>query len=247
MRIIFALLLALPIFGAKIIDYNIYQRDDRVDISLSFDSAYDGGISQKKKENIVIYTINAGLFKEKEMDLDSKIIKKIRIFAQDKKTFIALNIADGVVINASTIGDKFGLRLRASFENQALKLKDDHSKEQVLQQEYDFTNYILVLAVLVLLLVGLWFFRLYLRQKHPMDRNFSLIFQRPLDRHNQLMVFVYGGKRYTMIVGNSNVLLACDEDFKQEEFTKEKPKQKDFDAYFEENKQKLQKMLLKND
>lgn len=37
--------------------------------------------------------------------------------------------------------------------------------------------------------------------------DFTIIFQRFLDKNNQLVVFDHANKRYTMIIGNSNVLL----------------------------------------
>ncbi|EAL5902908.1 hypothetical protein DSE64_05115 [Campylobacter lari] len=249
MKFIWILLLALPLFGAKILDYNIYPREDRVDITFSFDVPYKEGISQKKKDGIIIFTLNAKSAKEEDRALNSDIIKKIKIFSEDKKTFIALNVGDKIQITADAIGE-YGLRLRAQKEGVNLSTKKslEEKNEEIKMQEYDFTNYILVVSVLILLLVGLWFLKIYLRQKHPLDRNFNLIFQRPLDRHNQLVVFEYGLKRYTMIIGNSNVLLETNEALiKNEEQNKapQKPKEKDFDSYFEENKQRLQNLLLK--
>ncbi|EAJ1253951.1 hypothetical protein A0Y59_01915 [Campylobacter lari] len=249
MKLIWILLFALPLFGAKILDYNIYSREDRVDITFSFDVPYKEGISQKRKDNIIIFTLNAQSIKEEDKTLDSNIIKKIKIFSEDKKTFIALSIGDKVQINADIISE-YGLRLRAQKEgaNLATKKKLIETSEEVKMQEYDFTNYILVVSVLILLLIVLWFLKIYLKQKHPLDRNFNLIFQRSLDRHNQLIVFEYGLKRYTMVVGNSNIVLETSEVvIKNEELnkTQQKPAEKDFNSYFEENKQRLQNLLLK--
>ncbi|RKO64606.1 hypothetical protein CKA54_04180 [Campylobacter sp. P255] len=249
MKIFWILLLALPLFGAKILNYNIYPREDRVDITFSFDTPYKEGVSQKKKNDIVIFTLDAKTVKEEDKVLNSNIIKKIKIFSEGEKTFIALSVGDKIEISADSIGE-YGLRLRAQKEGANLtskKTAEEKTKEMNMQ-EYDFTNYILVLSVLILLLVGLWFLKMYLRQKHPLDRNFNLIFQRPLDRHNQLVVFEYGLKRYTMIIGNSNIVLETSQaTMKSEEVTKTPPKSKerDFDSYFEENKQRLQNLLSK--
>ncbi|OCX43343.1 hypothetical protein A7X81_08895 [Campylobacter ornithocola] len=249
MKFIWILLFALPLFGAKILDYNIYPREDRVDITFSFDVPYKEGISQKKKDGIIIFTLNAQSAKEEDKTLNSSIIKKVKIFSESKKTFIALSVGDKIQINADTIGE-YGLRLRAQKEGVNLTTKkslDEKSKE-VSMQEYDFTNYILVVSILILLFIALWFLKIYLKQKHPLDRNFNLIFQRPLDRYNQLVVFEYGLKRYTMVIGKSNIILETTEAvIKNEEQNKtsQKPKEKDFDSYFEENKQRLQNLLLK--
>ncbi|CAM4120687.1 hypothetical protein [Campylobacter armoricus] len=246
----FLFLVFFPLFGANILDYNIYPRDDRVDITFSFDGPYDLGISQNKKGNIVIFTLNAKISKEEDKTINSKIIKKVKIFSEGEKTFIALNIGDDVDIKADTIGDKFGLRLRAqkkdSFVSQEQPVLNNQTTTGVNMQEYDFTNYILVVSVLVLLLIVLWFFKNYLKQKHPIDRNFNMIFQRSLDRNNQLIVFEYGLKRYIMIIGNSNVVLETSDALeKNENINSQKSQEKDFDSYFEANKQRLQNLISK--
>ncbi|AJC85683.1 hypothetical protein [Campylobacter sp. RM16704] len=251
MKIFWILFLAFPLFGAKILDYNIYPRDDRVDITFYFDKPYESGVSQNKKDGIVIFTLNAETLKEEDKTLNSDFVKKIKIFSEAKKTFIALNVGDNVEIKADTIGgDKYGLRLRVqkegSFTLPAKQTLSEKTTKDLNMQEYDFTNYILVVSILILLLIVLWFLKNYLKQKHPLDRNFNLIFQRPLDRHNQLIVFEYGLKRYTMIIGNSNIVLETNDVLeKSEKVNSQNPKEKDFDFYFEENKQKLKNMLLK--
>ncbi len=50
MKVLLLSILALPLFAVELISYNIYDRNDRVDLMLSFDSAYGGKISQKKKK-----------------------------------------------------------------------------------------------------------------------------------------------------------------------------------------------------
>lgn len=42
--------LILPLYSVELISYNIYDRNDRVDLMLSFDNAYNGKISQKKEK-----------------------------------------------------------------------------------------------------------------------------------------------------------------------------------------------------
>lgn len=253
MKFLLLFCMALPLFGAKILDYNIYPRDDRVDLTFSFDTPYDGGINQSKKDNILIITLDAKTSKEEDQTIDSNIIKKVKIFSQGEKTLIALNLGEKVEIKADSIGDKFGLRLRAQKEGvvslssikQTSMLPEENLQTNKQEDNYDFTNYILVMSALLLLLIGLWVLKIYLRSKYPLDRNFNLIFQRPLDRHNQLIVFEYGTKRYTMVIGNSNLVLETSEAIAEEKSVKINSKEKDFNSYFEENKQRLQNLLLK--
>ncbi|MCR6571176.1 hypothetical protein [Campylobacter insulaenigrae] len=247
MRFLLFFILALPLFAAKIVDYNIYTRDDRVDITFSFDTPYKGGVSQNKKGNTLIVTLNAKISKEEDKVINSNFVKKIKIFSQKEKTLVVLDTGENVELKADV--DQYVLRLRVQKEGIVQKpLQTKEIQMDTKQNEYDFTTYILVMSVLILLLVGLWILKIYLRQKYPLDRNFNLIFQRSLDRHNQLVVFEYGMKRYTMVVGNSNIVLESNQISMEENSLKLTPKEtqeKDFNSYFEENKQRLQDLLSK--
>lgn len=50
MRLLVLFFLILPLYSVELISYNIYDRNDRVDLMLSFDNAYNGKISQKKEK-----------------------------------------------------------------------------------------------------------------------------------------------------------------------------------------------------
>ena len=52
MRIFLILLICLTSsFSASLLTYNIYERNDRVDVMLSFDVPYDGKIYEKSTDN----------------------------------------------------------------------------------------------------------------------------------------------------------------------------------------------------
>lgn len=64
------------------------------------------------------------------------------------------------------------------------------------------------MLVLFVLLIVLWWLKRTLAFKNTgVTRDFRMVFQRFLDKNNQLIVFEYASKRYTMIVGNSNIVL----------------------------------------
>lgn len=50
MRLLVLFFLILPLYSVELISFNIYDRNDRVDLMLSFDNAYNGKISQKKRK-----------------------------------------------------------------------------------------------------------------------------------------------------------------------------------------------------
>ncbi|EAC1612009.1 hypothetical protein ACY3CT_001752, partial [Campylobacter jejuni] len=80
-------------------------------------------------------------------------------------------------------------------------------------------------------------------KNNNVSRDFTMIFQRFLDKNNQLVVFDHANKRYTMIIGNSNVLLESVE-IPEEQIIKHTEKtEKNFDSFFEENKKRIQNLI----
>ncbi|MDO4674089.1 hypothetical protein [Campylobacter sp.] len=247
MRGIFFLLFALPLFGVRLIDYNIYDRNDRVDLMLSFDGAYEGRISQSKNGDFTLLSFENLEAKNDLKTLNSKLVDKIQITHKDNKTFIMFQNKKKLDFSISSVNDKFGVRIRALpagkilSEKKVSVLDDNQTLTQAKNpnlKDYDYTTYILVVLVLVLLLFALWWLK---RTKGGESGDFRLKFQRGLDRNNRLMVLDYENKRYVLIVGASNLLLESRE-LLQDERTEDK--EKNFDSFFEENKRKIQNLIL---
>lgn len=249
MKFIAMLLFAFPLFAVNLTQYNIYDRNDRVDLMLSFDSAYNGDISQKKEKDFTLLTLNGLDYKKNELkDLNSKLISKISINSKDKKTYIMFQTKEDIALNVSLANDKFGLRIRATpkeTKEKSIVSEELPKAKSTTLEGADLTNYMIVMLILVLLLVVLWWLKRILRYKNSGNsKNFTIIFQRPLDRNNQFIVLEYNFKRYTLIVGESNLLLEAIAFEKQENKTEQGEKtEKDFDSFFEENKRKIQQRI----
>lgn len=247
--------LTLPLFAVKLVDYNIYDRNDRVDLMLSFDNAYNGKISQTKDKNFILLTFSKLTYSKDELkNLSSKLVDRISISSKNNDTYIMLKNKQNISLNVSSINDKFGVRIRVTQENKQKKLtqdsilKSNHEKETPFEfkdknlVKYDYTNYILVMVILIILLVILWWLKNSLiSKKSGISRDFRMVFQRFLDKNNQLVVFEYDHKRYTMIIGNSNVVLESMK-IEQEKIDSEE-KEKNFDSFFEENKKRIQNLI----
>ena len=64
------------------------------------------------------------------------------------------------------------------------------------------------------------------------DESIDVIYEKPLDNQNKVVLLNYENQKYLILVGSSNVLL--------DKFGEEKIKNKDdFELFFEQNKQKL--------
>ncbi|TKX32602.1 hypothetical protein CQA76_02985 [Campylobacter aviculae] len=254
-----SMIAVLPLFAVKLIDYNIYDRNDRVDVMFSFDNAYNGKVSQTKNKNLILLTFNDLVFNKDELKkLNSRLVDKISISSKNSNTYVMLKNKQDVSVNVSSINDNFGVRIRVLEYNQENTLnlnvstltKEKEDSDFLLKNtsssKYDYTNYILVMLVLIILLIVLWWLkRTIFFQKNGMSRDFHMVFQRFLDKNNQFMVFEYANKRYIVIVGNSNIILETteltDRDYKIS-VTDDK-KEKNFDSFFEENKKRIQNII----
>ncbi|EAJ3099172.1 hypothetical protein CV507_02955 [Campylobacter coli] len=254
MKVLLLSILALPLFAVELISYNIYDRNDRVDLMLSFDSAYGGKISQKKEKNLTLLTLSDLKYSKEELkSLNSGLVDKISISSKDNNTYIMLQNKEPISLELSSINDKFGVRIRAvqqgkesiNPEQSNLSTNEEpilNSKKTSLEG-YDYTNYILVMLVLFVLLIVLWWLKRTLAFKNTgVSRDFRMVFQRFLDKNNQLIVFEYASKRYTMIVGNSNIVLEEIEIPDYEPKVTEKS-EKNFDSFFKENKKRIQSLI----
>ncbi len=107
------LTLFIPAFAAKLVNFSVYDREDRVDLMLSFDAPYNGHISQMKQGNIIAISLNDLLTdKAQSQNLSKGIVKKVLITPQNNKTAIALETSSQANINISSINNKIGLRIR---------------------------------------------------------------------------------------------------------------------------------------
>lgn len=110
------LLLLLPLsslFASKILSYNIYDRTDRVDVMITFDTPYKGVIRQaKNNSNIIIKLGDASIESSKIKKISSNYIKSLAITPLKNYTQIVAAINTQTTVIASKTADGYGLRLR---------------------------------------------------------------------------------------------------------------------------------------
>jgi hypothetical protein len=106
-------ILPLALYASKILSYNIYDRTDRVDVMITFDTPYDGVIKQRVGDSsISIKLQNASIESSKIKQLTSKYIKSITITPMQDYTEIVAEVPPSVTLQASKTSDAYGLRLR---------------------------------------------------------------------------------------------------------------------------------------
>ena len=147
-------------------------------------------------------------------------------------------------------GDQNTSNLTASAQGAGLNLGaqsgDVNFMTQGMSDMIDY-RYYSVLGVLALLLVMLLFVKAKLKNKQKTiktkrengwfekvksDESVEIIYEKPLDDTNKVVLFQHLDRRYLVLTGTSNVLL---DKFSEEKMTSEQ----DFQSFFEENQKKL--------
>jgi len=264
MKLLSLLFLTLTsLFSANLLTYNVYERSDRIDVMLSFDSPHEGSISQKNDASSITLSINDLHYdKMVEKSINSAIIQELVIIPDNNSLKVTLKSDKKISVIASKTVDGFGLRIRGSIMQASAQAPTNtpvattnpstSSVEELLD-----TRYLLVMGVLILL-VGImlwvrkrmnssvknastnggksWLFN----PKTGVSKEVTLLHKRPLDNQNSVVLFEYGDIKYLVMTGNTNVLL---EKFQHGEVKDNS----DFEKVFEENRRRLDDYLKLQD
>ena len=266
MKLLLSIILSLStLLASNILTYKLYDRSDngRLDILLTFDTPYQGRITQKKLNNSTTLLLYDAIYSSTiKKTLNSDFLTSFSLTPDQGRTALTLTLPEGVKFNVSQTVDSYGLRLR--FEKGATsaktepeptalnKLKSLTTKEPFKKNEIRSTTknepfiskrYAIVLGVLfaaVLLLFiikkrvekgrkpGSWLFK---NNPHTLEE-FTILFQKPLDSSNKIVLMEFGNRQYLVVVGTTNLLLDTFSD-------KESVNEAGFESILKENQQEL--------
>ena len=160
-------LLPLTLFASKILSYNIYDRTDRVDVMITFDTPFGGKITQNiTPSKIIIKLDETSIESPKIKNLNSKFLQSLSITPMAGETQIVASVPSNVKLVASKTSDGYGLRLRFKVhantvnKNSAQNIIQNASrnslsalptkKDEGLSQSYYIVVGFLLIAVVVL-------------------------------------------------------------------------------------------------
>ncbi len=268
----FLLIFVLPftLYASKILSYNMYDRSDRVDVMITFDTPYDGVIKQSISESKIIIKLgDASIESAKLKQLSSKYLQSLSITPMAGYTQIVASVSDTVKLQASKTSDSYGLRLR--FANQtAMKKPQQNSvnntnllsslptkKSGEISQNYYIVVAILVIGIIILFFLKKkiastpkerekksWLFKENKEMK-PQDKksksnDISIKFQKNINNDNSVVMLDFGEQSYLVLVGNNNILL--------DKFTDNRPvSQEDFETILQNRHQELDQFLQAGD
>lgn len=261
------LLLTLPFYlnASKILSYNVYDRTDRVDVMITFDTPYEGTIKQSiTASQITIKLEDASIESTKSKTLNSKYLQSINIIPLDEYTKIIAKVPYSVKLKASKTSDAYGLRLRFStvpstksnakqentntFTNASSSLPTQ--KNDLVSQNYYIVIAFLFIGIIILFVLknkintstnnkkksSSWLFKMAKESKGELSDEVSIRFQKTIDEKNSVVMLDFIGQSYLVLMGENNILL--------DKFTDNKPTtQDDFDTILQNRHQELDEFL----
>jgi len=164
-RLLFIALLPLVLNASKILSYNIYDRTDRADVMITFDTPYEGAIKQSVSNSIItIKLTDANIESFKTKKLSSKFLHSISITPMSGYTQIVASVAPSVELQASKTSDAYGLRLRFHLNTPAPSTQTKAStpsknplallptkQDSGISQSYYIVIAILIIGILILI------------------------------------------------------------------------------------------------
>ena len=263
----FLLIFFIPftLYGSKILSYNIYDRTDRVDVMITFDTPYEGTIKQSVgKSKIVIKLEGSKIESSKLKQLSSKFLHSLNITPMIGYTQIVAHVPPSVILKASKTSDAYGLRLRFTSKSSnkekttkgtstnsisALPTKQDTN----ISQSYFIVIGILVIGIGILIYLrqkvvpkqnsnkaNAWSFK-DTHQPAPIAKevdtqNVKIRFQKSLNEDNSVVMLDFGEQSFLVLMGKSNILL--------DKYTDNKPSsQEDFETILQSRYEELDQFL----
>ncbi len=167
-KIVLLLILPLFLFASNILSYNVYDRTDRTDIMITFDTPFQGIIKEKSTASKIVLTLSdVSIESPKLKKVSSKFIRTLSIIPLNNATQIVASITNSRVhLSASKTTDGYGLRLRFSLKKRAPKETLEQEPQNLpssLPTEKNgiaiSTNYYIVVGIMIIALFILFYFK----------------------------------------------------------------------------------------
>ena len=189
----YLLLFLLPLTflqASKILSYNIYDRTDRADVMITFDTPYDGVIKQSiSKSKIIIKLSGASIESSKIKNVSSKFLHSVTITPMSGQTQIVASVPSSVKLIASKTSDAYGLRLRftnrvakkSSIKNTPATASTSSSSLPTKKNDDMSTSYYIVVAILIIGILILFVLKKQMAGKNIQNQQSPWLFQENQD------------------------------------------------------------------
>jgi len=160
-------LLPFSLYASKVLSYNIYERSDRADVMITFDTPFHGSIKQSKSKNSIIIKLQeATIESTKIKKVNSSFLHSLKIKPLKNQIYIYASVSPKVKLIASKTADAYGLRLRfvQSRITKGLEENENSSNQSTSslptkKETLITTNYIIVVSLLFIGVILLLLFK----------------------------------------------------------------------------------------
>lgn len=135
----FAILLLLPLslLASKILSYNIYDRTDRADVMITFDTPFSGKITQSTTDTkIIIKLEGASIESPKIKNVNSEFLRSLSITPMANQTQLVATVPLNIKLMASKTSDGYGLRLRFKTQDKISQNENVQKQQPSLQNPF---------------------------------------------------------------------------------------------------------------
>ena len=183
-------LLPFSLQASKILSYNIYDRTDRADVMITFDTPYDGVIKQSiSKSKIIIKLSDASIESSKIKNVSSKFLHSITITPMSGQTQIVASVPSSVKLIASKTSDAYGLRLRftnavakkSTAKNSPTATSTSLSALPTKKSDDMSTSYYIVVTILIIGILILFVLKKKMAGKNTQNQQSPWLFQENQD------------------------------------------------------------------
>lgn len=216
--IAFVLMFSLSLYAGTLKNYTIESKDSAVDVILNFDEIFSSEIKQQKGDNFIKIILDNVIAKENvEDNINSDLVTRVNIVTYADRIEIILSTKDSVNLLASKTVDGYGIRLRIKGNKagalSSIKEGLDTKTTDKSKANTDYSRYYYVVAMLMLIIVLLFIVRQYFQKMKFSAKgvkskgDIEFLYQKLLDEKNRFTVMKFDDVEYTLIIGQTNILL----------------------------------------
>ena len=188
------------LFSANLVSVDFIKDKNRVDIFLALDDKFNGRIINIGLNKFLLTNINSiNSFNKKFKNF---FIKEIKILPYKNSVLLLLESNFSYLPSAAISPDKYVIRFRIKSKQNIIK------NNKFLDFNLSPLQIFIIVYIIVIVLIFLYVFNRYIQKKKEVE----IVFRKPIDKKNYLVLIRFKRKYYLVIIGNSIFLLDIFED-----------------------------------
>jgi len=234
------------VYANNVLNISYFPLDNKIDILFSLDAPFKGKIVYLSKNNYKITNITLDRIEQKKFNKLNIIISPL----DNNSVNLKLVYNKELTIKPSITAKGYGLRIRVlglKISNPTANLSSNLDINSMPQTEsFNFTNYIIVISILIFLILVLLYLKQKALKKLPkslQNDNYKLLYQKMIDPKNRIVMIELFNNRYLLLLGDKNNILL--DKFSTQNELREISNQDEFDKLLEE-KLNSDSLFLKN-